>query len=310
MSVCRRKSLRPHHAKGIKMSSRLLQRLLPVLAIGVVAFATVSVGTAAARASGATEASAPKVTRELKALRKQVAELTKRLSAVEGQKAAPGAVGPQGPVGAKGAAGPPGPPGPPGTPGVLAGAAGGALTGTYPDPLLGSSVVSSSNILDTTITGADIGPEAIQTANLAPGSITGTLIAPSTITATNIQPGTITSTEIGDQFVGPADLASLSVGNRQLAPIERKTATAEIASGGEAPVKAVCPATSRLLSGGAIWKEKNNPQKVVNAPATVLAYDSVDPEDPNAKTWTALGRNGTAAVLILEVTALCLSSTP
>lgn len=60
--------------------------------------------------------------------------------------------GPQGPVGARGPTGDRGIPGPKGDPGGASGRAGGALSGTYPDPGLADGAVGSASIADRAVT--------------------------------------------------------------------------------------------------------------------------------------------------------------
>jgi hypothetical protein len=72
---------------------------------------------------------------------------------VAGVKGATGSAGPQG------LGGPTGPTGPQGPPGSNAGvAAGGDLTGSYPDPVIGASKITSGKILDGTLLTADLSP--------------------------------------------------------------------------------------------------------------------------------------------------------
>ena len=70
-----------------------------------------------------------------------------------------GPIGPQGPAGPIGPQGPAGPQGPPGPSGTIDGvAAGGDLTGTYPNPTIGTGKVTSAKIFDGTLGLADFSP--------------------------------------------------------------------------------------------------------------------------------------------------------
>ncbi|MBU3699780.1 MAG: hypothetical protein FGM33_07200, partial [Candidatus Kapabacteria bacterium] len=76
------------------------------------------------------------------------------------------------------------------------GAAGGELTGTYPNPLIANNVIKTENIINGTITGGDV--------------------AANTITASNILDGTIVTAELADGAVTNAKLADASVSTAKL----------------------------------------------------------------------------------------------
>jgi len=206
--------------KGSWMGSKrwCLRSLLAVpvlaLAVGAAGGATAS----AAKAAGHRPTVAG-LSKQLRNLNKQTASLLRRLAAIESGAAAgpPGLIGPPGPAGPAGPIGPPGPQGPvgpTGPAGPLGAAAGGVLTGTFPNPGFALGAVNGEAVQDNSLTSADIVEHSIGQASLEEGSIGGL--------------------QLGTTFVqtGPANgIGGSSAG------------TAE----------ASCPGTSQLIGGGWVW---------------------------------------------------------
>jgi hypothetical protein len=80
-----------------------------------------------------------------------------------------GVVGPRGP------AGPQGPPGPAGSggSGAPSGHAGGDLAGTYPDPTIKPNAVGSAEVVDNSLTAADLGVGSVTSSEVADNSLSG-----------------------------------------------------------------------------------------------------------------------------------------
>jgi hypothetical protein len=96
---------------------------------------------------------------------------------------AAGARGPEGPQGPAGPRGPQGSPGPAGGDGggTASGPAGGDLTGKYPNPLVGPNAIGSAEVIDESLTAADLAPGSVGTSEVADNSLTGTDVDESTL---------------------------------------------------------------------------------------------------------------------------------
>ncbi len=94
----------------------------------------------------------------------------KARAALKGQAGSPGAPGPQGAPGAQGQKGDKGDAGPVGQ--IQGAAAGGDLTGTYPDPEIKAGAVGSSELAGLSVVTSRIASDAVTSTKLATGAVT------------------------------------------------------------------------------------------------------------------------------------------
>jgi outer membrane murein-binding lipoprotein Lpp len=123
------------------------------LVLGAAALLALLVVPVAVAGTAGPQAEASGLKGKVKKLTKQVQQLQQRVDELARQP------------------GPQGPDGPQGLPGPSTGPAGGDLTGNYPNPQIAQGAVDSANVLDGTLTGADLEPDGLTGANISESSL-------------------------------------------------------------------------------------------------------------------------------------------
>jgi hypothetical protein len=120
---------------------------------------------------------------------------------------APGAQGERGPAGPQGATGNTGATGP------STGAAGGDLTGSFPNPAIATNAVTGAKIFDGTIGSADIGFGSVTSEEIDDDTIEGSDVAPNALSGSDIAENTLSGVDAGTVGgIGPSGLAGIGRG--------------------------------------------------------------------------------------------------
>jgi hypothetical protein len=91
------------------------------------------------------------------------------------------------------------------------GPAGGDLTGSYPDPLVGDGKITSAKILDGAIATADLAIDAVTSAKIADGAVASIDLADNAVTSVKIADGAVASADLAASSVTTDKLSAIAV---------------------------------------------------------------------------------------------------